>query len=275
MAATSGKFYGVGARSGRIYKLDANAVPDAPDTNPYMGIEFLGLKGLDANIPDARKIAVLGDDRVQTQITLPRTEVSTSTIKASGIDFSLVAALANVKAFTVGEAAGISYGTDKQGSEADIAILINQYGKDAVSKLSRYRVEIYPVVNGILNPASMNDNANEISMQVTPQAVSRFPWGLALSEATHGCTMAEIFGFMCETPGLMVAWKGDGNETDFSFDADHQPASTSKINVVVTVATDGTATDVTSTVTKAVDKLTFAVAPADGTKIIAFIEEAL
>ena len=187
MTATSGKFFGAGARRGRWYKLDSNGYPDAQShSTPYEGIEILGITGLDTTIPDARRIPIPGDDRVQATITLPRTEPSSATVRMSGQYYDLVAALSNTKKFTDGEAVGIAYGTDKQGSEADGVLLVNQFGKDAVSKLTRWRCQLFLLVNAVINPPSMADGqANQISMQVTPSATAYMPWREALRIASR------------------------------------------------------------------------------------------
>ena len=274
MTTTSGKFFGAGARRGRWYKLDSNGYPDAQShSTPYEGIEILGITGLDTTIPDARRIPIPGDDRVQATITLPRTEPSSATVRMSGQYYDLVAALSNTKKFTDGEAVGIAYGTDKQGSEADGVLLVNQFGKDAVSKLTRWRCQLFLLVNAVINPPSMADGqANQISMQVTPSATAYMPWREALTELKHGCTEAECVEYMLETEGHLSTWEGNNSATEFNFHADRQASATGKIHAVYTIGTDGTATDVSGTVTKATDGITFGVAPATGVKIVCLYE---
>ncbi len=258
MAATTGKQYSVGMRHARVYPLDAIGRIVAPGTTVYEGLQVTATKAFDMTVPDARRIVHVGDDHIKAQDVLPRIEASSATLRVARNDHDVYAVLTGTKAFVAGEAAGIGYGTDKQGSEPDVAFLLYQQSLDAVAKTRRYRSNILPVSRAIVNPASMNENAVEYQFSLLPQIVTKHLWGIAFTTNVEGFTEAELVEFMTEDIPHVVAFKGDGTALEFSFHASRPAVSTSKIHQVTTTTAAGVTTDVTSTITKAVDKITFA-----------------
>jgi hypothetical protein len=274
MAATSGKMYPVGLRHARVYLLDANGVPDATSTTVYEGFEMTGAKAYELTIPDARRIVHVGDDRVLAQDVLPRQEVSSGTLRVARMDYDVYEALTSTHDATIGEAKVIGYGTSKQGNEPSIAALLYQQAKDAVTGVRRWRAYILPSSQAIINPASLNENAPDFAISLLPSAVQKHVWGVAFTEGVEGFTSAEMLESMTEGIPHIVSWKADGAATDFLFHASRPATATAKIHVITTVAADGTVTDVTSTATKAVDKITIAGPLTSGTKVVAFYEYA-
>lgn len=269
MAATSGKQFAVGMRYAQIIPLDSDALPAATSTTAYTGFQAAAAKAFELSIPDVRRIAHVGDDNVLMQDILPRIEVSGGTLRVGRHDHDVHAALSNTKAATIGEASIVGYGTSQQGNEISVALLLYQQSKDATTALRRFRGYILPSVTCIVNPASMSENAPEFEYQLVPARSTKYPWGVSFAAGVEGFTSAEILEVMTETPPVICAWKADGTAVEFSFPASMQAAATGKIHVVTN---DGAA--VTSGLTKATDKLTFAVAPTNGNIIVAFYEKA-
>jgi len=275
MTATSGKQYAVGMRHARVYELNTYGVPEATEVStPYEGYQVTAAKAFDLTIPDVRRITHTGDDRIQAQDVLPRLEATTGVLRAGRNDHDVYAILTGTKAFTSGEAAGIGYGTSQQGSEPSVGVLMYQQSKDAVSKVRRWRSYILPSTEAIINPASMNENAPEFEFNLIPDIATQHLWGIAFTAGTEGFTTAEIVEYMSEGIPHVAAWLGNAVATNFGFDSARLATSSDKVNKVTTCATDGTVTDVTGTVTKSVNGVVFAVAPADGVIVSCFYEYA-
>jgi len=273
MAATTGVQYGVGLRHARLYALDANGVPAATAATYYEGLEIAAPKAWEMTIPDARRISHVGSDRLMAQDFLPRIEPSSATLRMARADYSIVAAISGVTAYAVGEAAGVGYGTSKQGFEPNIGLLLYQQSLD-VNKLRNYRAYVMPVCRAILNPGSMNENPNEFSVQALPQIVSKHLWGIAYASGVEGFTEAELEEYQAVDIPHVVSFKGDGATTNFLFHTSRQAVSTSKIHVITTMTALGVCTDVTGTATKATTGVTISPAPASGVIVTVFYEYA-
>lgn len=267
MAATSGKQFAVGMRYINVYALNADGFPAATSTTVYDGVKAEGAKAFELSIPDVRRIAHTGDDRILAQDILPRTEVSSGSITVGRHDYDVHEVLTGTKSATIGEAKIIGYGTSKQGSEPDVAILMYQQSLDATSKTRRYRSYILPATRAIVTPASLNENAPTFTYSLIPQIAEQYPWGISFTDAVEGYTSAEITEAMTEGEPHICAWKADGTATEFLFSTDMQATATGKIHVV----TDN-GTDVTSSITKAESKITFSVPPTADHIIVCFYE---
>lgn len=274
MTAPSGRLYPVGMRMARVFKLNSLGVPDATsDTTPYEGLVIEGAKAYELNIPDARRLAALGDDRIKMQDVLPRQEPASGTLRVSASDFDVHAVLTNTLKATVGEAVLVGHGTDQQGSEPTVALLCYQQGKQAGTGVRVYRSYMIPSTQAIITPSSMNDQYGEQSYSLLPSPVDHHIWGIAFAALVEGFTEAEIIEADTFGQPHIAAWKqAAGSKTEFNFHADRPAPSTAKIHAVATIASDGTVTDVTGTVTKATDGVTFSVAPANGTVVVCFYE---
>jgi hypothetical protein len=276
MAATSGQQYGVGMKHARIYALADVAgvlVPAATSETVYEGIQLVAARALELTVPEARRITHQGDDTIKAQDWLPRIEPSSAVLRAGRNDYDLLEIITGNKKVTIGESVWTTYGTDNEDTPPNIAIHSYQQSLDATSKARRYRSILMPVSQARTAPSSMNENPAEYTYQVLPQRVSRKLWGIALSVATDGASEGEFFEGMFEDFPHVVAWKAS-TATEFNFHADRPATATTKIHVVTTISTAGVVTDVTGTVTKAVDGVTFGAAPDAGTYIVCAYEYA-
>jgi hypothetical protein len=272
MGAPSGKSYPVGMRHARVYELNEFGVPAATATTPYEGLEIVGAKAYEFNIPDARRIAHTGDDRVLSQDVLPRLEVSSATLRAARNDFDVFAALTDTKVATVGESKFVGFGTDQQGAEPTVALLCYQQAKEHGTGVRSYNAYHVPSTQAIINPASMNENAPEYVFNLLPSAVDHYIDGTAFAAGTEGFTEAEVLESHTFGQPMIVAWKGDNTETEFDFPTDKQPTATTKIHRITKMAVDGTISDITAAGVLAVDKITPTVKPADGEIIVCWYE---
>lgn len=272
MSAPLGKNYPVGLRHVRVYELNSNGVPNASGTAVYEGYQITGAKAYELSIPDARRIAHIGDDRVLAQDILPRQEVSTGTLRAGRNDYDVYAVLTDTKQATIGESSIIGYGTDKQGDEPALAMLCYQQAKEAGTGTRTYRAYMLPSTKAIINPASMNEKETEYTFSLLPSAANHHIWGIQFTTAKEGFTEAEIVESSTFDFPHVAAWKSDGTAVSYLFHADRPAASSSKIHAVATITSGGVVADVTSTVTLAAGSITFGVAPAADTVICAFYE---
>jgi hypothetical protein len=266
MAAPTGTLYSVGAKHARVYALNANGVPAASShTTAYEGVQIPGLKAFDMTIPDARRIAHVGDDAVQAQDILPRTEVSSGVIRFAGDNHAAYATFTGTKVASIGDASVIGYATNLQGYEPAIALLVYQQAKSGTTRV--WRNYFLPNAQAIFNPNSMNENPAEFEASLIPSAATKHVWGKAFVDGTEGYTQAEIVETVTTDIPHVAAWIGNGVVTDFSFNAARQ---STKVHSACTITSDGTVTDVTAGVGAAADKIACAGPIASTTVLVCF-----
>ena len=190
MTATSGNQLAVGARGGFIFALDANGYPAADSTTVYEGLELKGLKAGDLNVPNPRVITHSGNDRVLANDFLPSLEPITGEVRAANLGMGVNAAITNVNTFTAGEMTFMPWGTDQQGSEIDVALMLFQQSLDTTSKLRRYRTIIIPKARAVPLASGMNENPNEQRYQIVSNPTTKHLWGTTMAVETEGATEA-------------------------------------------------------------------------------------
>ncbi|HSV86950.1 MAG TPA: hypothetical protein VLH85_10270 [Levilinea sp.] len=266
MAAPTGTLYAVGAKHARVYALNANGVPAATAHNvPYEGVQIPGLKAFEMTIPDARRIAHVGDDAVQAQDILPRTEVSSGVIRFAGDNHAAYAVFTGTKVAEIGDASVIGYATNLQGYEPAIALLVYQQAKSGTTRV--WRNYLVPNAQAIFNPSSMNENPAEYAASLIPSAANAHVWGKAFTDGTEGYTQAEIVETTTTDIPHIAAWKGNGAALDFPFHASRQ---STKVHAACTIAADGTVTDVTAGVGSDASKIAVAGPVANTTIVVCF-----
>lgn len=272
MAAPSGKQYGSGLRHVRVLALDANGYVGATNETVYEGYQAVGGKAFEYTIPDIRRIAHVGDDQLLAQTFLPRIEPSSGLIRLSRNDYEVYAVLTGTKVRTLGEAKSIAYGTSAQGSEPDVGIMMIQRSLDAVANVSKWRCYMLPSARGTMNPASLNENANEYVFNIVPAIGPRHLFGAPFTLADDGFITAEVTEYQTDNFPLVVGWKSAAGVTvEFNFHVDHPAVATAKIHAVTK---NGVLQTLTTDYTVAVDGITFNVAPSTGDVIACFYETA-
>lgn len=256
----------VGIRKGVVFELNANGRIEAQDdTLYYEGLPFQGPKAYSLNIPEARRIAHQGNDRLLAVDQLPPLDPIAGEIRVSALDYDLDAFLMNQKNFTVAAASAVARGTDLQGGEKQVALLLYQQALIKSTQTRRWHFHLVLSTRAIPIAASFVENAEDHRYSLAPTPVKKHIWGTALELATEGATESAIIdGFTTEKPHL-VAFKADGVEDVFAFNTDKQPvANTYSVWVNGTLQTSG--------ITKNLTDVTFAAAPADGADVIVFCE---
>jgi hypothetical protein len=267
MSTPSGKQLSVGLRRAVIFALDAEGFPLASGTQAYEGIEVIGPKAFTLSVPDARRITHTGNDRVLAIDYLPPTEGVTGELRVAATDIPAKAVLTGVNVFTAGEASMLPWGTDQQGFETDVALLLFQQSLDAISKSRRWKFYLIPKARTIPSPASMDENPAEDRYQVAPNPTAYHLWGTALADNTEGATeMALAEGMATNRPNV-VAFLADGAETDFLLPVNKPAVSIDKIAVWVDGVLQTTELGTLTTTT-----IPFDVAPELGAIIVVYYE---
>lgn len=268
MATTSGKQLSVGLRRAVLFALDADGFPLATGTGAYTGIEVIGPKAFDLTIPDARRITHTGNDRVLAIDYLPPTEPVTGELRVGASDIEAKALLTNVETFTVGEANLMPWGTEQQGSELDVGLLLFQQALDATTKSRRWKFYVIPKARAIPAPASMNENPAEDRYQIAPNPTGYHLWGTALALNTEGAIEMSMAEGMAEGRPNIIAFLGDGSEDTFLFPVDKPPTDVAKVVVWV----DGVLQTPTELGTITTTEIPFDVIPGASAVIVVYYE---
>jgi hypothetical protein len=276
MAAPSGKFYPVGLQRVRVYQLNSNGIPTGgvASVGGYEGLIFEGSRAFELTIPDVRRIVHVGDNAIKATDMLPRIEAATGTLTVGGQYGDIIALLSGTKSATVGEAKVLGYSTSQQGLDPVVGLLMYQQAKEASTGTRVWRAYHIMSTQAIVAPTSMAQEAQDVKFSLLPSAVTHHLWGATFTANVEGYTSAEIVETVTYNLPHVVAWQGDGSNTEFLFPTDKPAVSTAKIHAVYTTTSTGTITNVTSTATLAVDKITITGAPAATVCITCFYEYA-
>ncbi len=217
MTAPSGNQLAVGARSGFLFELNSDGLPAATSTTVYEGLEIKGIKAADLNVPNPRVITHPGNDRVLANDFLPSLEPITGEIRAANLGMPLNSKVTNVNEFTVGDMTFMPWGTDQQGNEIDVALMVFQQSLDTALKLRRWRTIIAPKMRAVPLASGMNENPNEQRYSIVSNPTGKHLWGASLTTGVEGATEAAFVEGMATYRPKLVAWKADGTEDEFLF----------------------------------------------------------
>jgi len=262
--------YGVGALRCKIFELNSNGSPAATSPTVYSGLRMYGFKSLDLTIPDARRITHVGDDGPIQVDTLPPTEGMSGNAIFAEENQTNIALVSNMNSFQVGAAKMYGLGTDMQGFEAQVLMLVYQKTLDS-NGTRNYRTMILPKCTLQYKGAPFNENAAEHTFNVTPAYVTSGGWEKAFTAADEGFTKAQAVVFQSLKPMNLASWLSDDYDTVFSFPTTEQANDYS--TPAIAVFHNGTLQS--SGITYAADALTYAVAPADSVRITALYEMAI
>jgi hypothetical protein len=254
MTASSGNQFHVGTRKGYVFPLTAAGVPAAASpTVVYEGIELSAIKGFDIQTPDSRRISHVGNDRVAAVDFLPSLEPVTGEIRVAPSLQTLNSTLTNVNKFAIGNAVGMPWQTEDQGTESDVGLVVFQQSLDVTTKLRAYRGLIVPRARAIPMLAGMNDNPGETRYSIIANPSTTHLWGTALATGTEGATEAAVLETMSAGRPHLVAWLCNNSATVFTFPADKPAIDTNYTlwldGVLTTANLTKTVTDVTNTST--------------------------
>lgn len=252
----------VGFRNVRIYELTAYGVPAATSTTAYEGIRVSGASALNITHPQPRDVQHFGDDYVFARDILPPTSAMDAVIRAGKIRNDLDALVSGVKAYSIGEAAGLNVATDRQGFEPQFGILTYSQAEDANEDGANmgkrlWGSVIFPKAWVIFQEQSRDQNAYSAQYTVRAAFVTTHLWGLPYSLSTEGSLSAQEERWATEYKPNVCAWKvSSGTPAALLFNTARQAVATTKIHAVTQCTSAGAITDVTSTVTKATTGVT-------------------
>jgi len=269
MTSVSGKQLGVGMRFAAIFKLNASDYLAATSTTAYEGLQIVGAKAFTVNVPDPRQIAHTGDDRVLQRDVLPSFEGVTAELRTARRDYDVHALLTGTNVKTLGELDAIGLGTDQQGNEPQVGMLLYQQAVDAVSGKRRWKSYVIPKAVVIPKAAEMNENPQEHVYSVTPFVVGQHLWGAPFSSgsAGEGYSQAQVIEMMTEYEPVIVGFKSSGSAATYNFPTAKPAASVDKIHAFAG------GVELTSEISKAVTGITtLGGTPTDG-EIISVVYE--
>jgi hypothetical protein len=271
MSAPSGIRSGVGFRNCVIFELDDKGYPAATSTTPYEGVRISGVRTMTLNDPELRRIPNPGDDGIVSIDTLPPNEAITGDLRTGKLNDLVDAIVTGQKVFTVGEATLFGIGTEKRGFENQVGLLAYRQAQDTDPDSPTFGMRfwdfrIMPKTLLYSRETGYAETMEEHIYNVIPAKVTSHLWGTQFSELVEGFTQSQLVRGVTVKKPKVVAWKADGEETEFLFPEDAQAVAIAKVAVWV----DGTLTTVGVTV--ALTGLTFLVAPTAGEIIVAFYE---
>ena len=154
--------------------------------------------------------------------------------------------------------------TDQRGSEPNVGILVYQAAKDSAANVG-WHTRIVPKTTAIKQDGSFGENNYETTYNLAPSASDAHLWGTLFTDTDDGTEHAGWVEAFSPNPAIVTSFNADGVEDTFLFDADHKPTdATYKVYKAIA----GVVTEVTSGITKTVNDIVFAVAPASGTIIM-------
>lgn len=266
MSNASQQLLPVGLRYAVVFPLNSSGRPAASGVTVYEGLKVEGPKAFSLNQTEARKITHYGADRVLAVDYLPPNEGVTGELRVGVHDLNMQATLSGVQVNILGEAQLIGHATNKQGSEPQVGLMLYQQALDLVSGARHYRCFIFPRAICIPATSGMSENPEDVVYRIAPTPSTKHLWGATLTALTDGITEAQYHELSTTGVPNLVAFKGDGTTTVFSFPTASPALSTAKI----TVWKNGTV--VSSGMTPAVDKITFTTAPALNDDVDVFYE---
>lgn len=263
MAAPNAVFTPIGARHCRIYALNTETgviQPGAASATAYAGIWASGLKGLEMNTPEPQQIYHTGDDGVFAVDSLPATEAITGTLTTGKIDLTLHTALTGDKVITADEKKWRLMGSNNQGNEVVVAMLVYQLAVDTTPGSTTYGARrwswlLLPKVLLIPMEAPFGGTEFTQSYSIRPQFVTSYPWGEAFTVADEGATRAQGIRGIGEYKPILNAWKGDNTLTAFNFSTAYPAVAATKVSTYVyddstgVGVIDGSAVETTTTTT--------------------------
>ena len=270
--AVENRYFVAGSRLAVVFPLDQTTGRiAATSTTPLYGYIPFGFKGFAGNFPAPRKITHIGQDGVRQLDWLPPLDAADGAMTVSSTDLDLISLVSGVTTETIGTAKVIPVLSSQQGFEPVVGVqLVRQ--AETTGGLRRWESFIFSAAKAIYMPASFTADLSDITYQIAPLITTQRLWGPDWTVATNNTTTAQMAQFASIGFPYLVAWKADGTATDFLFDVD-KPAINNTTAFIGVWQTDPSTNICTSaTVTKAVTKITYAVAPAIGTIITAMYE---
>jgi len=197
----------------------------------YEGIDVTGPVSLEFSFGNPRTIANVSQGRVNDTIILPSTDPKSAVLKCSYDSQTLNALLSDVNITTMGASKVLPEGTDKQGQEIQCAMLISQLVSHNESGDVVYGTEIFAKATLVPSKVNYNENALVKEYNIAFAQPSKYPWGEALTLATHKCTKATNARIMSDNKFNMIGWLGDCIDTTFVLPTDKKALTSASAKV--------------------------------------------
>src|SRR5690349_17874054 len=250
--------------------IDVPGYPE-PATDGFGGYKFKGPKNLTLNLGAPRAVTNVSQGRVNDTIYLPSTDAKTAEFHLSYIDQELFAILSTVKRRTdIGLASIMPFGTDKQGLEISGAFIVSNLAfHDEENSAPQWHNYILPRVRAVVNMPGMDENALDVTVNLSLGSARTHLWGEAVSLANDGATRLMGYDYITENPLNVWAFLADGSEDTFLIDPD-RPAVADPDAMSIWNYTTGT--EITSAITKSTTGVVFDSAPTADDLIIVLYE---
>lgn len=229
---------GAGLRAAYLYELDSTGQPKATSsTTMYAGVLMQGAKVLTKSEAQPTRVPHVGDDRFLGYTQLPAREGGTAELRTGKKNLALDALLRGQAVITVGESLFHGLGTNLVGNEIQAAVLAYQSAEDrddssANAGALRWSSLLIPRAQLSPQEGSFDDNAFESIYTITPQPVTKYPWGVSFAVGTEKYTVAEMLSGIHEgKPRLLCAIGHATPVTVYSFPTGVTAFSTSKVAV--------------------------------------------
>ncbi len=256
------RLLGVGATHAYAFLLNANGLPAATSTTPYGGIRLYGAQSFTLNIPEPQRITHYGDTHVLAVDYLPPREGSTAELRVAVNDSQAIATLTGVSVADVGGADAVPLGTDRQGSEPTVGIVISQQTLNQDTGVRYWRTIVIPRARMIPVPPSLDDNPAAVTFRCALSPSRYHLWGAELDVATDGASQATIVEMHSAGRVKLLAYQGDGSTTTFDLDDDFPIVDEGSGVVWVN------GTEVSATFSETNNNFTLSSAPSNGSIIV-------
>lgn len=231
MANTSGISWGVDLYRAVVFPLDTDGSLLATDTTVYEGLQFEGSRSWKITPAESRSVENYGDGRLRDTIYMAPNAADKGELLVGYEHQEVIAALTNVNKTAVGESSIVHMGTDQQGNEPMVALLLAQLAHD-VNKNKIWRYNMVPRANvGKPKTADFDENATANTFPFSMSPSTKEIWGHTLSIADEKCTESAYAIGTSEGRPNIVAWVGDGNEDEFLLPVAKPSIATAKIAI--------------------------------------------
>jgi hypothetical protein len=257
--ATEDRYFASGTRLAIVYELDqVTGRIAATNMTPYYGLVMYGIKGLNVNITEPRKITHVGQDRPLQIDYLPAQEAMDAEITTSATELNIESATAGTLTETLGTGRINPLQTSQMGFEPVVGFWAARQTENT-SGLRRWESYVFSAAKMIFMPSAMTDATADLRYKIAPSIATKKLWGPAWTLAINGATTAQMAQMATTGYPYLVGWKNAVATTIFPFDTD-KPANASGVGSIL----GGWVNDVltpTSDYTAAAASFTFHVAP--------------
>jgi hypothetical protein len=268
MTAPTERTLNYGARHMSVFELNTNNTPKATAPTAYEGLQVKSFVNFELTQPSSRKLTGLGEDGITTVVFLAPNEGMDAKASVEATDPVLTALLGGVKNNTIGEITTQLLGSDKQGFEPRIAAMVYQAAKGLVTGKTYWHTYFLPSCQAVRKAHGMNGEKGMSIYEIAPNCVSQHLWGPAFTEAADGGLSSQIVEAWSNYPLRVAAFLAGVATVDFVFPVASPAVQTTGIKVYVDEV------EVTTNITKAVDKVTFATAPGENKRVVILREVA-